>query len=362
MSKCADTNALIVDLMVKILNSVNTNRTFLVNCLSGAMLLIAALLVYSSVASAAIYQCKNASGKVAFQDHPCADAGVNDNRYHDTTGTITDDDKKHFLWKATRNGQSVYLLGSIHVGRPEMYPLHGSVMQAFNQSDVLMVEVNTHAVNQLELARQVSDIGMYPEGITLKKKIPEKLWEQLVSTAKALNVPEIMFQRQKPWLASMTLTTAMIAKSGYQADYGIDKYFLKQATDINKEIVELESIASQMALFSNFSDDEQLSLLSNGLKELKQGTVLFDKLVAAWGNGDHQALEKLSRGSMGINEKESSLYKVMITDRNQAMAQKILKAMQDTRKYFVVVGAAHLVGRQGVPALLKAQGFAIEEL
>ncbi len=362
MVNCDDADPLIVDLMVNMLNSVSAKRAFPVNHWVGVILLMAILLVFSSLVSAAIYQCKNATGKVAFQDHPCADAGVNDNRYHDITGTITDDGKKHFLWKATRNGQSVYLLGSIHVGRTDMYPLHGSVMEAFNQSDVLMVEVNTHVVNPLELAQTVSHVGMYPEGITLEQQIPEELWVQLVGTAKALNVPELLFQSQKPWLASMTLTTAMMAKSGYQADYGVDKYFLKQATDVNKDIVELESIASQMQLFANFTDEEQVSLLSNGLKELKQGTVFFDKLVNAWSKGDHQTLDKLSRGSMGIEGKDSRLYKVMITDRNQSMADKILKAMQDNRKYFVVVGAAHLVGKQGVPALLKAKGFTIEEL
>ncbi|MEE9412043.1 MAG: TraB/GumN family protein [Methylococcales bacterium] len=344
------------------MNPVSTNKTFLVSHICETLLIVAVLLLYSSLVSAAIYQCKNASGKIAFQDHPCVDTGVNDNRYHDNTGTITNDDKKHFLWKATRFDQSVYLLGSIHVGRSDMYPLHGSVMAAFHQSEVLMVEVNTQAINQLKLAETVRHIGMYPEGTTLEQQIPKPLWEQLVATGKALNVPEIMFQRQKPWLASITLTTAMIGKSGYQADYGIDKYFLKQATDLNKEIVELESIDSQMQLFANFSDAEQLSLLSNGLNELKQGTILFDKLVNAWSNGDHQALDKLARGSMGVNDKESSLFKVMITDRNQSMAQKIIKAMQDKRKYFVVVGAAHLVGKQGVPALLKAQGFTIEAL
>lgn len=348
--------------MVNILNSDSAKRAFLVNHWGRVILLMAVLLAYSSLVSAAIYQCKNSNGKIAFQDHPCADTGVNDNRYHDITGTITDDGKKHFLWKATRNDRSVYLLGSIHVGRPNMYPLHGSVMEAFNQSEVLMVEVNTQVVNPLELAQTVSHIGMYPEGITLEQQIPEKLWVQLMGTAKALNVPELLFQSQKPWLASMTLATAMMAKSGYQAENGVDKYFLKQATEVNKDIVELESIASQMQLFANFTEEEQVSLLSNGLKELKQGTVLFDNLVTAWSNGDHQTLDKLSRDSMGIDGKESRLYKVMITDRNQSMAEKILKAMQDNRKYFVVVGAAHLVGKQGIPALLKAKGFTIEEL
>ncbi len=348
--------------MVNILNSVSAKRAFLVNHWGSVILLMAVLLAYSSLVSAAIYQCKNTNGKITFQDHPCTDTGVNDNRYHDITGTITDDGKKHFLWKATRNGLSVYLLGSIHVGRPGMYPLHGSVMEAFDQSEVLMVEVNTQVVNPLELAQTVSHIGMYPEGITLEQQIPEELWVRLVGTAKALNVPELLFQSQKPWLASMTLATAMMAKSGYQAENGVDKYFLKQATEVNKDIVELESIASQMQLFANFTEEEQVSLLSNGLKELKQGTVLFDNLVTAWSNGDHQTLDKLSRDSMGIDGKESRLYKVMITDRNQSMAEKILKAMQDNRKYFVVVGAAHLVGKQGVPALLKAKGFTIEAL
>jgi uncharacterized protein YbaP (TraB family) len=89
---------------------------------------------------------------------------------------------------------------------------------------------------------------------------------------------------------------------------------------------------------------------------------LLDKLVTAWINGDHQAIDKLSRENMGIDGKDSSLYKAIITDRNYSMADKIIKAMQSRRKHYVVVGAAHLVGKHGIPAILKAKGFNIEEL
>ncbi len=345
-----------------ILNLANKNRTYPASFYSAIFMMIAIMLSYSTSVSAAIYQCKNSSGKIAFQDHPCVDAGINDNRYRDHTGTLAENVEKHFLWKATRNQESVFLLGSIHVGRRDMYPLSTSIMDAFYKSDVLMVEVNTEGINQLELAQQVSQIGMYPQGTTLESQIPSEVWEKLVATAKALKVPEILLQNQKPWLASMTLATAMMSKSGYQAEFGIDKHFLKQATAANKEIVELESVTSQMQLFSSFTEKEQLSLLSNGLNELQQGSVLLDKLVSAWIQGDHDAIDKLSRENMGINGKDSSLYKAMIIDRNISMAEKILKAIKDKRKYYVVVGAAHLVGAQGIPALLKEQGFTIEEL
>jgi uncharacterized protein YbaP (TraB family) len=347
------------------LNTTNINRLFFEVLWFGArrrLILLTTLLLFSSLSTAAIYQCKNASGKIAFQDHPCVASSVDENRYHHKTGTTTDDGKKHFLWKATRDKDSVYLLGSIHVGRPDMYPLNSSVMEAFKQSDALMVEVNANDTNQLELAKKVGEIGMYPEGTLLESQIPSEIWEQLVATAKALNVPELLFQHQKPWLASMTLATAMMSKSGYQADYGIDKFFLKQASETKKEIIELESVASQMQLFANLTDQQQLSLLSNSLKEMQQGSVLLDKLVAAWISGDHQAIDQLSRDNMGIDSKDSTLYKKIITDRNHSMTTKILKAMQDHRNYYVVVGAAHLVGAQGIPALLKKQGFAIEEL
>ncbi|HFD12791.1 MAG TPA: hypothetical protein ENJ32_10045 [Crenotrichaceae bacterium] len=344
------------------LTTANTDRMFPNNSWAPLLIVIIAMMLYSSLASAAIYQCRNSSGKIAFQDHPCNDTGINDNRYHDKTGTIAKDDKKHFLWKATRNGETVYLLGSIHVGRPDMYPLSVSVMDAFNKSDVLMVEVNAEDVDQLELAQHVNLIGMYPQGTTLESKIPPEVWESLVATAKALNVPEVMFQQQKPWLANITLASAMMNKSGYQAEYGIDKHFLKQAKASNKEILELESVTSQMQLFSSLSEEEQLSLLKNGLKEMQQGSVLLDKLVNAWVTGDHQAIDKISRENMGIDTKNSSLYKVMILDRNHSMAEKIINLIKDHRKYYVVVGAAHLVGAQGIPELLKAQGFLIEEL
>lgn len=329
---------------------------FLTTCL------LAFMLLNSPNGFSAIYQCKNAVGKIAFQDHPCADADINENQYRDKTGTITVDERKHFLWKATRQNDTIFLLGSIHVGRPDMYPLNRVVTDAFGKSDALMVEVNTELVNQLELAQKMSNIGLYPNGTTLESQLPSELWEKLVATAKALNVPELLLRQQKPWLASITLATAMMTQSGYQSDFGIDRYFIKQAGELNKPIIELESVASQMQLFANFSAQEQIDLLSNGLDEMQKGSIMLDKLVTAWVEGDHQALDKLSRESMGIDSKKSSLYQSLIVDRNQAMVKKVLKAVQDHKKYFVVVGAAHLVGPQGIPELLKSQGFSIVEL
>lgn len=324
--------------------------------------MLIAMLLNSPNGFSAIYQCKNAVGKIAFQDHPCADANINENQYRDKTGTVTVDERKHFLWKATRQNDTIYLLGSIHVGRPDMYPLNRIVTDAFSQSDALMVEVNTELVDQLELAQKMSNIGMYPVGTTLESQLPSEIWEKLVATAKALNVPELLLRQQKPWLASITLATAMMTQSGYQTEFGIDRYFIKQAGAMNKPIVELESVASQMQLFANFSSQEQIDLLSNGLDEMQKGSIMLDKLVTAWVEGDHQALDKLSRESMGIDSKESSLYQSLIVKRNQSMAEKALKAVQDHKNYFVVVGAAHLVGPQGIPEILKTQGFAIQEL
>ena len=326
------------------------------------LLLIPMALLYSSLSSATIYQCKNRLGKIAFQDHPCADAGINDHRYHDKTGTVAHNEKKHFLWKATHNGDSVYLLGSIHVGRSDMYPLSAPIMDAFNQADVLMVEVDTETADQQEVARLINQHGMYPQGTTLASQISSDVWDKLVATAKALHVPEFILQQQKPWLASISLVNAMIAKSGYQTELGIDRHFIKQAAAAKKQIIELESVESQMKLFSSLSNPEQLKLLSNSLDELQQGSVLLDNLVTAWIKGDHRAIEKLSQESMGIDSKSSRLYTSLIVERNQSMANNIISAAKDHRKYYVVVGAAHLVGEQGIPAILKSKGFNIEAL
>jgi uncharacterized protein YbaP (TraB family) len=88
----------------------------------------------------------------------------------------------------------------------------------------------------------------------------------------------------------------------------------------------------------------------------------LDKLVKAWSSGDKEGLESIVTRSVSEDKRLVPIYEKLIYDRNRSMASKIEDYLKTKETYFVVVGAAHLVGNQGIIALLKGKEFLVEQL
>jgi uncharacterized protein YbaP (TraB family) len=270
---------------------------------------------------------------------------------------------KHFLWKVSGHGQSAYLLGSIHFGNQDLYPFDAVINEAFASSDVLAVEANILAVDPLEVARLTLAKGMYPDlENNLKTHISAGTWQLLSEKASRYGLPMEFLQQQKPWLAAITLSTMAFKQAGYQEDLGIDYYFLQQAQEGGKPIVDLETFEFQLNLFEQFSAQEQEAFLLQTLQEIDLGKEYMDELAVAWKTGDSTTIDKLVNDTIEQNPQTARIYKLLLVDRNTAMLAKIEAMMQQGQTPFVCVGAGHMVGPDGLVALLKAKGYQVGQL
>jgi uncharacterized protein YbaP (TraB family) len=152
-----------------------------------------------------------------------------------------------------------------------------------------------------------------------------------------------------------------LLKLGFDPHYGIDKYFLSKAAG-KKNILELESLDYQIDLLSKFSDREQESFLLYTVKDLRILRQEMDKLTQAWITGDAQGLESIMTRGVVEDRRMSSVYEKLVVERNRNMASKIEEFLRNKETYFVVVGAAHLVGNQGIIEILKGRGYLVEQL
>jgi uncharacterized protein YbaP (TraB family) len=150
-------------------------------------------------------------------------------------------------------------------------------------------------------------------------------------------------------------------KSGYDPEYGIDKYFLSKAAG-KKKILELESLDYQIDLLSGLDDTEQELFLLYTLKDLKILVQEVDKLVDAWKSGAAESMESTITKSFTEDRKFYPIYEKLIYKRNRNMTLKIEDFLRTSGTYFVVVGAAHLLGDRGIIQLLKEKGFNVEQL
>lgn len=270
-------------------------------------------------------------------------------------------EEKCFLWKVTKDGNTAYLLGSVHVATPDMYPLPKELYTAFDECKALAVEADIEKVNQVELQTTVMKKGMYPGADTLSKKLSKESADALKAYLDKSGGALMLFEKMKPWLAGLTISMMEIQKLGFQPNLGIDKHFIDKARD-KKKVLELESASFQIDLLSGFSDEQQDKFLRYTLAEVENMKEDMKVMITAWKKGDATGLHELLNKGVKKYPDLEPLMKSLVDDRNIKMAEKVEGYMKSGETTFVIAGALHMTGEQGLVSLLKKKGFTVEQI
>ena len=254
-----------------------------------------------------------------------------------------------FLWQINSNTATVYLLGSIHVAKPDFYPLNDKIEQSYQKSDALVVEIN---INNLDMKSMMKRI-ILPGRETLESKLSKKTYEKLKKIFEKNNIPETMFYKYKPWFAVMMITMMDVKNSGYDQNLGIDKYFLDKAKKDKKKIIELESAKQQFDIFDIDLKNYQDEFVKYTLEDSDNTIEMIDSLAAYWKQGNIKEMNKLINQPIAKDSSFKIINEVLITNRNKKMAKKIIDFLKTDKTYFVVVGAGHLIGDNGIIKLLS---------
>ncbi len=328
------------------------------------------LLFVLPASAAKAYRCDGPDG-VRFQDRPCAGAyrseappaTILEPPPRPDTGPVAaaTGESRAFFWSAEKaSGARFHLLGSIHFGLPDFYPLPDPVVAAFDGADALVVELDILAADPLVTARTFARNGLYDDGTTLEEQLPAETWRRLVRLTAPLGLAEPMLQPQRPWLVAMTLGSLSIKQAGLSEQLGIDLHFLQRARRQGKPVIELEGLERQATLLASLSPRAQIAMLEDSLRILEQGPDYYQRMVEIWRRGDPQALERLMRESLSGGEGSAELDRAIIIERNHAMMEKLRELADKGGDYFVVVGAAHLVGPSGLVNLLRRAGYRLQ--
>jgi uncharacterized protein len=266
---------------------------------------------------------------------------------------------KNFLWKATKGSGSLYLVGSVHLLTKDYYPLDPALDVAFKQSDLLVEEIDLGEMMATENQMNMLVAGMLPSGQTLDKVITPATMAAVTKRVEALGMPVEPLKRFKPWLLSLTLLGMEWQKAGFDAELGLDKHFYDRARADKKPVQALETVAFQISRFDEMTAEEQDLLLAETLKELDTQKSAVTTLADAWKAGDAATIEKIVLQDL---KSDPRLYRRMLVDRNRDWLPKLEATVARGSKAFVVVGAAHLVGPDGLLAMLTAKGYSIEQL
>ena len=268
--------------------------------------------------------------------------------------------QKSFIWRVQSKTNTVYVLGSLHYSKKEIYPLSEKIEKAFGQSEILVVEADINDIKTMDIQKLV-ERAFYPENDTLEKHVSPEIYERVVKETGGLGIPVELLNKQRPWFLAITLVALESLKLGFDPNLGIDKYFLSKAEG-GKKILELESLEYQLNLLSSFSDKDQELFLLYTLKDLKILEQELGKLTQAWTSGDTKAMESILTRSVSEDRRLSFILEKLIYERNRKMVSKIEDYLKGKETYFVIVGAGHLVGDRGIIEILKGKGYLVEQL
>lgn len=220
-----------------------------------------------------------------------------------------------FLWQVQSRGSTVYILGSVHFLKKDVYPLSKTIEAAFDKSDFLAVEADINDLSRLDIQKLLKS-AVYMDGSTIDKHVSKKTLDIIKEESDRLEMPVEMFYNQKPWFLGLTLTSLELVKSGYNPEYGIDKYFLNKAAG-KKKVLELESFDYQLDLLSGFNDDEQELFLLYTLKDIKTLVQEVDNIVDAWKSGATKRMETIIEKNSIEDKRFIPLYEKLVTNRNR---------------------------------------------
>jgi len=263
---------------------------------------------------------------------------------------------EHLLLRRVTCGDSiVYLLGSVHVAKPDIYPLNDYVENAFSQSVRLVVETDIRVLDQAALQRKIFSLGVLPAGRTLRGELGTTDAERLEAKLSELGLSAASLDRFRPWVIYTLLAALDMARLGYDSKNGVDLHFLQRVGD--RKIIELETADFQVELLAGFTDQEQSALLVEYLDERGKLEKEIGALFDAWLVGDDARMAEILEAEMSGTPADQRVKELVLRKRNAAMAEKIEGLLKLPGTSFVVVGAAHLGGEGSVVDILKRDGY-----
>jgi uncharacterized protein len=256
------------------------------------------------------------------------------------------------VWKVSNSaGNVLYLGGSFHALRPSDYPLPPQYNRAFKACSRLAFEQDPKSGSAAFAA--LMKAGEYAKGDSLKNHVDPRTYSYLRKFFEFRGVPEAKFSRYRPWLLDIMLSIP--PPQYYQL--GIERFLEKQAKAGSKPISGLESTNEHNAVFAGLTDKQAevllLTLFINAGREEKVN--MFD----AWRRGDAELLARKTRESY---DEIPFMAGRLLDARNRNWVPKIEDYLRSGQTYFVVVGAAHMGGPNGLLSLLGTRGYKIEQL
>jgi len=261
------------------------------------------------------------------------------------------------LWHVQGPKGEAYLFGSIHL-MPRNIAWHTKKLDAaIKRSDVFVFEVSTDDQAQAAIRQMIATEGMLPPGQSLRSMLSASSRPEFDAALAKAHLSIETVDHERPWLVSLQLLVAEASAKQYSAEAGVDQAVMAIAARRHKPSRYFETIGQQFSLLAGSSEKLQLSEFESDLKDFEQSDDDLTPLVVAWSKGQEEKLAGLMNSDLAD---DPEMKKALLTDRNKNWVNQIEAMLKERKVFYITVGAGHLAGADGIPAMLRAAGYKVE--
>lgn len=263
------------------------------------------------------------------------------------------------VWKVSKGDSVLYLGATCHLLRVSDYPLPPEFEKAYKSSSLAVFETDIGKLQDPSMQQEIMRRAMYADGSTIEQHLSAATYNQIKAYCASNHLPLQSLSRMKPTLLMLTLSSLELIKQGV-TQQGVDAFYHRQATQDGKKTEGLETVEEQLGYLVSMADGQEDDFVRYSLEDMGKTQTTFDDLITAWRKGDDQKI-----GSLMIKELKTrmpNLYKKIITDRNDRWMPKIEAYLKTPPSEFILVGAGHLGGPDGLLEALRKKGYQVRKL
>lgn len=262
------------------------------------------------------------------------------------------------VWKVSKGDQKLYIGGTCHILRAQDYPLPAEFDLAYAQADKLFFEIDPAVAKDPAFAMQVMQNALYLDGRSLQTVLNQEAYAALSEAVATSGMPMDGINRMKPGLAVMVVAVQELMKIGVSQE-GVDFYYANRARQDGKTIGSLETAEFQMNMIINMGQGYESDFVLMSLKDLDKMETFIAEMIEAWRTGNIDQLDTLFNSTL---LEYPALYEDILVSRNEDWMPQIEAMLTTPEIEYVLFGAAHAAGEDGVLAMLKKKGYTVEQL
>jgi len=260
------------------------------------------------------------------------------------------------VWKISKNNDHVFIGGTVHILPEEEFPLPDEFMNAYKNTDEVILEAQLPDPSDMAAQQAMITQMSYSEGKSLQNVLMPDTYKLLAKYFEVMGLDVAQFNGFKPGFIVSLMAIIELQKAEISGE-GVDAFFETLATKDAKKIDYLETAEMQFTMLSELGEGYEDEFIKGSIELNSSFTDFFQNTLDAWRSGDAKSLETLiNTATLEADEKS---YDALFSQRNKNWVPKIEALFNDNDKEFVLVGAGHLFGKDGLIKLLKSKGYTV---